>query len=198
MDEAMRLNHIVLSRLDPARDAPAVLIFPRRQVRVSARTLYAGLFLVAGSACAKHYTPAATPSPDAAPATQSAARNRDVITHDELQAPGVVGMSVLEAVRSLRPRFLTVRGLNTLPVMDCPGAGQPCTPRLGPNGMPLTDDESGKVHSSIDGTRVGPLDDLSAINARNVKEIRYLDVPAAHQKFGNASREGPVILVVTM
>jgi len=189
----MKRNH-----LDLARGALAVFISPDRQVRMSARTVCAGLLVFAGGACAKHYTPATAGELDAAPATQAAARSRDVITHDELQAPGVAGMTVLEAVRSLRPRFLTVRGLNTLPVMDCPGGGAACTPTIGPNGAPLTDDESGKVHSSIDGTSVRPLDDLSAISARNVKEIRYLDVPAAHHKFGSASREGPVILVATM
>ena len=176
------------NRLDPACNALAVLIFPRRQVRVSTKTLCAGLLVLAGSACAKHYTPASPATPDAAgaaSATQSAARDRDVISHDELQAPGVIGLNVLEAVRALRPRFLTVRGLNTLPAKDA-------------NGNLLTDDEAGKVHSSIDGTRVGPLDDLSAIRASTIKEIRFLDVPAAHHKFGSSSREGPVILVVTM
>jgi hypothetical protein len=166
---------------------------------VSTKTFCASVLVVAASACAKQ-APPPQPLQPAGGAEQQAApnRNRDVITHEELQAPAVVGLSVLEAVRSLRPRFLTVRGLNTLPAMDCPKSGVACTPTLGPNGMPLTDDESGKVHSSIDGTRVGPLDDLSAIRANTVKEIQYLDVPTAHQKFGNASRAGPVILVVTM
>lgn len=181
----MRFTRKVLSCLDPARDALAVFISPDRQVRVSTKTFFAALLVVAGGGCAKHYTPPGTASLDAAPASRSADRNRDVITHDELQAPDVIGLSVLEAVRALRPRFLTVRGLNSLPAKDV-------------NGNPLNDDESGKVHSSIDGTRVGPLDDLSAIRASTVKEIRFLDVPAAHQKFGGSSREGPVILVVLM
>jgi len=152
---------------------------------MSARTLCAAAPLVSVSAVAKHNVPPGSESLDAAPATQSAAHDRDVISHDELQAPGIIGLNVLEAVRALRPRFLTVRGLNTLPAKDA-------------NGNPLTDDESGKVHSSIDGTRVGPLDDLTAVRASTIKEIRYLDVPAAHHKFGSASREGPVILVVLM
>jgi hypothetical protein len=171
--------------LDRGCGAPAVLIFSHEQGPMSAKTLCAGVFLVAAGACAKHNVPAGTASMDAAPVSQSSARNRDVITHDELQAPGVVGMNVLEVVRALRPRFLTVRGLNTLPTKDV-------------NGNPFSDDESGKVHSSIDGTKVGPLDQLTTIRASTIKEIRYLDVPAAHQKFGSASREGPVILVVTM
>lgn len=159
---------------------------------MTTKTLCAGMLLVAASACAKSAQPA-QPTPDAAPAAQaSAPRNRDIITREELQAPNVISMSVLDAVRSLRPRFLTVRGLNQMPATD---------PKIAATGIdphPLNDGESGKVHSSIDGAKVGPLNDLTGIRASTVKEIRYLDVAAAHQKFGSSSFEGPVILVVTM
>ncbi len=153
---------------------------------MSTKILSACVLMAAASACAKQGPPPQSPQPGGSAEQQAAPnRNRDLITHDELQAPGVVGLSVLDAVRSLRPQFLTVRGLNTLPAKNA-------------NGVPLTDDESGKVHSSIDGNRVGPLDELSVISASTVKEIRYLNVAAAHHKFGSASREGPVILVVIM
>ena len=54
------------------------------------------------------------------------------------------------------------------------------------------------LSSSIDGSRIGPLDDLAKIRASTIKEIRYLNPVAAHQRFGGAAREGPVILVVSM
>ena len=155
---------------------------------MSARSLGASVLTVAAIGCAKH-----TPAPAAeggAATTQQATRNRDVITHEELQAPAIVGLNVLEAVRSLRPQYLTVRGQLQLP------AGQVSD---GKNGtVQINDNESGKVHCSIDGGRVGPLEDLANIRANTIKEIRYLNPVAAHQKFGGASREGPVIYVVSM
>src|ERR1043165_9833762 len=158
---------------------------------MSARTLGTSLLAVAAIGCAKHNAPASpTPEGGAATTQQSTNRNRDVITHDELQAPGVVGLSVLEAVRSLRPQYLAVRGQHELP------AGQVSD---GNNGSKsINDFESGKVHSSIDGARLGPLEDLANIRANTIKEIRFLNPVAAQQKFGGSSKEGPVILVVTM
>jgi hypothetical protein len=154
-------------------------------------TLGTCLIAVAASACAK-----STPSPSSSLAPADSAsqqgrnRNRDIISHDELQAPGVMSMSVLEAVQSLRPQYLVVRGQHSLP------AGQMAD---GANGSKQTnDDESGKVHVSIDGGRIGPLTDLSAIRANAIKEIHYLNPAQAQLRFGTTSREGPVILVVTM
>src|ERR1051325_2643813 len=151
---------------------------------MSARTLGTSLLAVAAIGCAKHNAPADSPTPEggAANAQQAPNRNRDVITHEELQAPGVVGLDVLEAVRSLRPQYLVVRGQHELP------AGQTSD---GKNGSKSVNDfESGKVHSSIDGGRVGPLDDLTKIRANTIKEIRYLNPVAAHQRFGGAAKEG--------
>jgi len=157
---------------------------------MSARILGACLLAVAAGACAKN-VPSSSPSLASADSARGPNRNRDVISHDELLAsPGVSGMSVLEAVQSLRPQYLVVRGQHSLP------AGQTSA---GANGSKqINDDESGKVHSSIDGGRVGPLNDLSNIRAITIKEIRYLNPAQAQLKFGGASREGPVILVVTM
>ena len=141
------------------------------------------LALLAGSACASHKAETAAPAPaDGATATQQASapatRNRDIITRDELTKPSVVNMTVLDAIRSLRPSFLTVRGMQTIP-----GA---------------SDQESGKVHASIDGNKVVPLEELSAIRAGSVAEVRFLAPAAAMQRFGGTARNGPVILVETM
>jgi hypothetical protein len=142
---------------------------------VSAKTLCACVLVLAASACAKNPSPG-----DAGAAAPATTRNRDVIARDELQAPGIVGLSVLDAVKSLRPQFLTVRTVSTGYV---PGT---------------TDDEAGQVHSSLDGSKVGPLNDLATIRASTVKEIRYLNAAAAHEKFGQAAHQGPVIVVTTM
>jgi hypothetical protein len=142
---------------------------------MSAKILWACLLLLATSACAKN--PAPSDSTAAAPA---ATRNREVITRDELVAPGVGALSVLDAVRSLRPQFLTVRATSSVYV---PGT---------------IDDEAGQVHSSLDGSKVGPLNDLATIRASAVRQIRYLTAAAAHEKFGQASHQGPVIVVTMM
>lgn len=141
------------------------------------------LAILAGSACAK---PANVPA-NGPTASQAAAptRNRDVITRDELTAPAVSGLTVLDAVRSLRPQFLTVRGQNTIPAKDA-------------DGRQVVDQESGKVHASIDGAKIVPIEELSSIRAGTVVEVRFLSPAAAMQKFGGNSRQGPVILVKTM
>lgn len=142
------------------------------------------LAIIAGTGCAK---PASIPA-DGSSATQAAAptsRNRDVITRDELTAPAVSGLTVLDAVRSLRPQFLTVRGQNTVPAKDA-------------YGQQLVDQESGKVHASIDGNKIVPIEELSGIRAGTVAEVRFLSPAAAMQRFGGSSRQGPVILVKTM
>lgn len=139
--------------------------------------------LLALGACASRPAAVAT----GAEATQAAApaRNRDVITRDELTAPSVAPLTVLDAVRSLRPHFLTVRGMNTVPAKTA-------------NGEQVTDQESGKVHASIDGGRIVSVDELAGLRAGTVVEVRFLSPAAAMQRFGGAARQGPVILVTTM
>ncbi|MDB4913496.1 MAG: hypothetical protein JWM95_1140 [Gemmatimonadetes bacterium] len=150
--------------------------------KLSACVLVIGVSACSGGSSSPQTAPApvsdgtiGTPAADAAPS-----RNRDLITQQELQAPQIAGLTVLEAVKSLRPQFLTDRGKNTTPV-----AG-------------YVDGESGKVMASIDGARPSVIDDLSGLRAGTVKEVRFLNIAQAHQKFGGAAREGPVVLVTTM
>jgi hypothetical protein len=88
-------------------------------------------------------------------------------------------------VRSLRPQFLSVRGTHTLQDTS--------TARKG-----AVDPEAGKVHASIDGTKIVSVEELAGISANSVAEIRFLNPAQAMQRFGGAAREGPVILVTTM
>jgi len=135
-------------------------------------------FFAATSACAcagGAAAPAAGTTTASPQSTTAATRDRDVITREDLSDPGLRGQSVLSVVRSLRPYYLTERGKNS-----------------------HSDDEAGKVHVSVNGGRILPLDELDKISANEILEIRYLNPALAMQKFGGAAREGPVILVKTM
>lgn len=142
--------------------------------------------VVAGGCSSGGGTPGQAPAPDASAQVRTAARpSRDVISRDELADPEMSTRSVLEVIRALRPHFLTVRGTHTLQ--------DTATARRG-----VVDQEAGKVHASIDGSKIVSVDELVGINASNVIEIRYLSPSQAMQRFGGAAREGPVILVKTM
>jgi hypothetical protein len=151
---------------------------------------------VVASACASG---GGTPAPQQAPAPNGVIvtpgvtevpvnRDRDLITQQELQAPAYASMTALDVIRALRPQFLTERGKNTAPAKN----------GNDPNGAALNDGEAGKVHVSIDGNRIGLLEDLAGIQANTVKEIRFLNIAQAHQRFGTAAREGPVILLTRL
>ena len=81
------------------------------------------------------------------PQSQSATanRDRDLITREELSQPSVSALSVLDAIRSLRPQYLSVRGTHTAQIKDAQGRN-------------VVDEESGKVHASLDGTKIVSLD----------------------------------------
>lgn len=136
------------------------------------RLLGTCLALAASAACASGNTGARAES-------GTVRRDKNVITQEELADPAVSGRNVLEAVRSLRPQFLTVRGTHTLQTTSA------------------ADPETGKVHASLDGTKIVSVEELAGINANTVVEIRFLNPSQAMQRFGGAAREGPVILVKT-
>src|ERR1043165_9218001 len=113
------------------------------------------LALFVGGACAsapKEPPVAGAAGSANAGATQQSAparANRDVITRDELTKPSVANMTVLDAIKSLRPQFLTVRGTNTMAAKE----------NNDPDGRPINDMESGKPHASIDGNKIVPVGD---------------------------------------
>jgi len=146
-------------------------------VRVCVGVACACVCACASQAPAREAGTAATP-------TQSASRNRDVITREELSVPSVRSQSVLEVVRSLRPHFLTVRGVQEIKCVAEASCKQ--------------DPDAGRPHASIDNGRIVPIEDLAAIHANSVLEIRFISAAQAMQKFGGAALEGPVILVNTI
>jgi hypothetical protein len=147
--------------------------------RVVASLVVAGLTACSSSGRAR-------PSGPGVPDAQSSpiSRNRDVITREELAQPSVRSQSVLEVVRSMRPHFLTKRGVQEI---KCVGEAV-CKANV----------DAGNVHASIDGGRVLPIEELANMHANSVLEIRFLSASAAMQRFGGAALEGPVILVSTI
>ena len=137
------------------------------------------IVLVTASACASGG--AANPSTGGTP--QRVNRDRNLITHEELSDPGLRAQSVLDAIRSLRPQFLSQRGVQSF---KCSSTGD-CQ----------TDADAGNVHASIDNGRILPLQELAGIHVNSVLEIQFFPTAAAMQKFGTAAQEGPVILVRT-
>ena len=130
---------------------------------------------VTTTACASGGSTASASASSAAAEAPPVRCNRDIITRSELADPSMSALSVYDAIRSLRPNFLSSRG-----------------------GQGLVSDESGKVLASIDGTAVIPVEELKRLHVRSVVEIRLLNPAAAMQKFGGSAKEGPVILVLTM
>jgi hypothetical protein len=133
------------------------------------------LLLAATAACAGRAPSSGAPESTEPVAQSSVRRDPNVITLDELTDPSLAGQSVLEAVRKLRPNFLSTRGIQS---------------RNNP--------ESGRVHASVNGVSVVPVDELRTMLLAGVVEIRFLSAAAAMQRFGGAAQEGPVILVKTL
>jgi len=140
------------------------------------------IVLVTASACASGG--GASPSTGGG-ASQRVSRDRNVITHEELSDPGLRAQSVLDAIRSLRPQFLSQRGVQSF---KCGASTSDCQ----------TDGDAGNVHASIDNGRILPIQELANMHVNSVIDIQFLPTAAAMQKFGTAALEGPVILVRTV
>lgn len=134
------------------------------------------LFLLTATACASQSGSSAANSDASASGARPGTprRDRNVIGFDELSPAAIRAMNVLDVIRSLRPTFLNDRGKTS-----------------------QSNPEAGKVHASINYNGVIPLNDLRSIPSAGVIEIRYLEPPAAMNRFGGAALEGPVIVVRT-
>jgi hypothetical protein len=132
-------------------------------------TILLAITVACAGACASHG------SKESEGGTSSdASRTSDVITAQQLAEPSVRGGNLLDVIRRLRPRFLTVRGVGSIRVAD-----------------------AGAVHVSVDGGPLMAVSMLSNMRPGEVAEIRYLEPPQAAQRFGTASASGSVILVKT-
>ena len=155
---------------------------PRRSIPASFAGLFAmslknivvaGFLLVAVSACSSK--PGRLPDPSASTVSAPMRKDPNVISKAELADASIQAMTVYDAIRTLRPKFLNERGSSSSE----------------------SDPESGKVHASLDANGIVPVAALREIHASAVIEIRLLNIAAAMQKFGGAAHEGPVILVRT-
>jgi len=133
------------------------------------RILTVVLLSATASSCARNSTIASSPN-----TTGTAQRGSDVITAEELADPTVRGGDALEAVRRLRPRFLTSRGSGS-----------------------VRNANAGSVHLSVDGGPLQTVNFLSRMRPGEIAEIRFLNATDAALRFGTAAGSGSVILVRT-
>lgn len=130
-----------------------------RRIPAAACTLFAALLM----ACASSGSGGGSGSP-------STAGSPDVISQQELENSSLVGASVIDAVRRLRPRFLVGRSPGTVGL-------------------------SGELLASTDGHTLVEVSELGRIKVEQVSEIRYLSLPDAAQRFGTRGTMGPVLMV---
>ena len=135
-----------------------------RSSRIAAHGVLAVAMLLPG--CSGHHADPAVAGPDSAPYLDS----RFIITRVELADSRVVGGTVFDAIRILRPIFL----------LDASG---------------LSQGSGSATEASINGGRPRPLRELDGISASEAVEIRYLSVGEGQKRFGVRSRMGPIILV---
>src|SRR5215207_7132661 len=141
-------------------------------------------FLVAvlaiGAACTST-KPATTPAPNDGELTAVSPtpagrprKNLDIISQEELRDPTIAGTDAMTAIRQLRPAFFRTRGPQS-----------------------FTNASAGHVQISQDFGPLQPVDRLSAIDARSLTEVRYLNAVEAQNRFGINANGGPVIVLLT-
>ena len=126
------------------------------------RALAASLMLAAACAGRSNTAVGTAPAPG----------NSNVISAEELADPLLATSNLLEAIRRLRPRFLSSHGVSS-----------------------VSSPSSGLVHVSIDGGPLVAPENLKTFLPANVKEVRYLSAADAGQVYGVAANGGGVILV---
>lgn len=115
---------------------------------------------------------ASAPDPDSDAAPLSVSRQADVITATELTDPALGSANLYEAVRRLRPRFLSSRGPSS-----------------------IANPSAGTVHVSVDGGPLSAVSVLASFLPNTIAEVRYLNAGDATQRFGANANGGGVLLV---
>ena len=129
------------------------------------------LLLVLAVSCAK---PASTSASAATPSASREARNPDVISRTELQDPTIAGTDAMTAIRQLRPAFFRTRGPQS-----------------------FSNATAGQTQISQDFGPLQPVNNLAAIDARSLVEVRFLNAVEAQNRFGINANGGPVIVLLT-
>ena len=118
--------------------------------------------------------PACASSATNAGSSSAPRRDPNVISQAELQDPVVAGGDAMTAIRQLRPAFFRTRGPQS-----------------------LHNTTAGLVQISQDYGPLHPVEQLSTIEVRSLKEIRYLSAVEAQSRFGITANGGPVIVLLT-
>jgi hypothetical protein len=130
------------------------------------------VLLVLAASCAK---PAASTSGSTpAPSSSRVQRNPDVISREELQDPTIAGTDAMTAIRQLRPAFFRTRGPQS-----------------------FSNASAGQTQISQDFGPLQPVNNLTAIDARSLTEVRFLNAVEAQNRFGINANGGPVIVLLT-
>ena len=117
---------------------------------------------------------------------------------DHLSAPALEGRGInnaYEAVAALRPEWLRIRGARSLaagtdPIrIDGTGQGVRVT-----GSTPLIS-EVGTIQVYLDGTKMGGLGALSAINALIIRDIYFFDAAAATIRWGEGNPHGAILVI---
>ena len=135
-----------------------------------ARVVMAALVTVIGLGCSS-----GGGSQDAGGAAKPTAREANVIVESEIQARASDASNALQIVQKLRPQMLRGRGL----VSPNDVTGEASMPKV-----------------YVDNVAYGTVDNLSNINASQVKEIRFINARDATTTWGTGHMGG-VILVTT-
>jgi hypothetical protein len=128
---------------------------------------------------------------------QKPKRDRDVITRDELVEADTKSPDLYQAVKRLRPHFLTVlnRGPNSTGVGPGSSGAPMCDVVREPNCQTRS---MGTVVALpvvyVDGMKTGDPEVLKTFATKNVEEVRYLTASKAEMEFG-LGHEGGAILV---
>jgi hypothetical protein len=137
----------------------------------AARCCLVALFAVSAS-CARPPRPVAEPSN--AVFGGKVSRNPNVISQEELQDPIIQSMSVMAAIRQLRPTFFRESGPQSFANLS-----------------------AGIVQVSHDFGPLEPVGQLNGYDTLSLVEIRYLNIHEATNRFGINANGGPVIVLLS-
>ncbi len=123
-------------------------------------------------------------------------KDRDLITRDELLEAADKSPDLYQAVKRLRPNFLTVlnRGPSSVGIKPGANGGPPCDAVLQRDCPGRSDAVISLPVVYVDGMKTGEPDVLKGIATKNVEEVRYLTPTKAEMDYG-LGHEGGAILV---
>ena len=116
--------------------------------------------------------------------SRTSSGGQDVITEADIQNRASDAANALQIIQKLRPQMLRNRGLAVLPTG-------------GPNGRTAAEASAASLpRVYIDNISYGDLNQLSNVNASQIREIRYINSRDATTQWGTGHMGG-VILVLT-